>query len=455
MGDKEEIEIADPRIMRTILLIALPAVGSYVLRMLVTTVDMIMVGRLGHISIGAVGTSNILIFLFQSVMIALSTGSMIVIAHHMGKKRYDDANEVLSESTWLSLVLGGLFAVVGFIFGRGILSFITDNVEVLNSADGYLKIVMFSLPLMFFGFISANCLRGAGDTRTPLLVDLVTNILNMVLDYLLIFGVGPFPAMGVEGAALATTIAFSINALIYFLVLASGKTVLRIRPSMGTKHISEILFLGLPASIERAGIQGSNFLYTGMVGLFGPTTLAAHLIGIRVESLSFMPGFGFYTSSAVLVGQSLGSGNEEMAKKYAVGSMKVCMALMGAIGIFMLIFPQILSGIFTNEAEVIEISEFYIRLMGISQVFTAIDFAMTGALRGSGNTLFPMYATLASRFLIRLPIAYYLGYTMSMGINGVWLGMMADMAFKSVLVFVKFKRDGFKGARYSLDHRPG
>ena len=444
-----KMDLSDRTIRKKVLYIALPAIGSNLLRLLVTTVDMIMVGRLGHIQIDAVGTSNILIFLFQSIMIALSTGSMVVVANYFGKKKFDEASEVLSESAWICLLLGVLLGAIGFFFGRDMISLMTNSPEVLGEAEGYLRIVMLGMPFIFFGFLCVNVFRGSGDTMTPLWVGAISNILNVILDYLLIFGIHPFPAMGVRGAALGTTISFFVNALIYLAILRSKKTTLRIRFSPHITHLSEVFRIGLPTSAERIMVQGSNFVYTRMIGLFGEIALAAHLIGLRVEALSFMPGFGFYTSSSVLVGQSLGRGDEKLAKRYVDESLKMGVVLMGIIGIFMLIFPEILASLFTTESEVINLCRIYLILMGFSQIFTAIDFAITGALRGSGNTLFPMYATLASRFLVRLPVAYLLGYTMGMGVTGIWLGMMADMFFKAFVMCVKFKKDGFKKSRYN------
>jgi len=444
-----EMDQPEQPIRKKVLGIALPAIGSNLLRLLVTTVDMIMVGRLGYIQIAAVGTSNILIFLFQAIMMAIANGSMIVVANYFGKKKYEEASEVLSESAWVCIILGIVLGSIGFFFGRDALSLITNSPEVLGEAEGYLSIVMLAMPFMFFGFLCANVFRGAGDTVTPLWVGGISNVLNIILDYLLIFGVHPFPAMGVRGAALGTSISFFVNSLIYLTMLLSKKSTLRIRFSLKATHLSEVFYIGLPTAVERIGIQGSNFVYTGMIGLFGEIALAAHLIGIRVEALSFMPGFGFYTSSAVLVGQSLGSGNEKLAKRYANESMKMGIVLMGSIGVFMLIFPEILASLFTVELEVIKLCRIYLILMGLSQVATAVDFAVTGALRGSGNTLFPMYATLFSRFLVRLPVAYLLGYTTGLGVTGVWLGMMADMFFKAFVVYAKFRKDGFKKSRYA------
>jgi putative MATE family efflux protein len=435
---------------REVIDIALPAIGSNILRLLVTTVDMIVVGRLGYREVDAVGISNILIFLFQAVMIAISAGAMVVVAHFFGMKKYDEANEVLAESSLLSLIIGVVLMIVGLIAQDPFISVMTDDPVVMYRTREYLTIVLLGVPFMSYGYLCANVFRGAGDTRTPLYVDAVANSLNAVFDVLLVFGIGPFPEMGVGGAAVATTMAFAVSAVMYALVFSSGNRALRMGLSMKRRHWREILYIGLPNSAEQIGIQVSNMIYTGMVSSLGPVVLAAHLIGNRIEALSFMPGFGFYTSSAVLVGQNLGRGDEEKAKRAAEESLRMSVILMGVLGLTFFFFPDQLSWIFVpGEPAVIETSRLYLRLMGVSQIFLALDFSMTGALRGAGNTMFPMYVTLIGRFAVRLVFAYVLGFVLHMGILGIWLGMLFDMIFKGVTVYAKFRKDGFKGALYA------
>lgn len=431
--------------------IAMPAIGSNILRLLVTTVDTIVVGRLGYYEVDAVGISNIMIFLFQAVMMAISTGAMIVVAHLYGMKRFDDANEVLSESVLLSITLGVVLMISGLLTSAPYISIMTDDIFVMERTQEYLTIVLFSFPFMSYGYLCANVFRGTGDTRTPLYVDSVANTLNVILDILLVFGLGPFPRMGVSGAALATAIAFIVSAILYTIIFSSGRRKLRLGFSWRRDYWKEMLYLGLPNSAEQMGIQISNMIYTAMVSSLGPMILAAHIVGTRVEALSFMPGFGFYTSSAVLVGQNLGRGDEERAKRSAEESLRIGMLFMGILGLTFFFFPDQLAWIFIpGEPEVIETSRLYLRLMGISQIFLAMDYSMTGALRGSGNTIFPMYATLVSRFAIRLVFAYLLGFVFNMGILGIWLGMLFDMVFKGLAVYIKFKRDGFKRALYAV-----
>jgi len=435
---------------REVIDIALPAIGSNVLRLLVTTVDMIVVGRLGYREVDAVGISNILIFLFQAVMIAISAGAMVVVAHFFGMKKYDEANEVLAESSLLSLILGVVLMVAGLIAQDPFVAIMTDDPLVMERTREYLTIVLFSVPFMSYGYLCANVFRGAGDTRTPLYVDAVANSLNAVFDVLLVFGIGPFPEMGVGGAAVATAMAFAVSAAMYALIFSSGGRQLRMGLSLKRQYWREMLYIGLPNSAEQIGIQVSNMIYTGMVSSLGPVVLAAHLVGNRIEALSFMPGFGFYTSSAVLVGQSLGRGDEEKAKRAAEESLRLGMLLMGILGLIFFFFPDQFSWIFVpGEPAVIETSRLYLRLMGVSQIFLAMDFAMTGALRGAGNAMFPMYVTLIGRFAVRLVFAYVLGFVLHMGILGIWLGMLFDMIFKGVTVYAKFRKDGFKGALYA------
>jgi len=275
----------------------------------------------------------------------------------------------------------------------------------------------------------------------------VANVINIVLDYLFIFGIGPFPFMGVAGAALASSISFIINSFMYFMLFMSKKTRLRLFFTTKTRYLGDVFYYGLPIAIEQFAAQISNFIYTAMVGSFGAVALAAQMVGQRVEAFSFMPGFGFYTSSSVLVGQSLGAGDVERARKGAMESLLQGMLVTGGLGLILLIFPEQLSMIFTTEVGVIELSRIYLILMGLSQATLAVDFAMRGALRASGNTLYPMWITIAGRFGVRLGVAYVLGFVMGMGLLGIWLGMMADMFFKGFFEYMKFRKTDLSKAK--------
>lgn len=238
-------------IRRDVLRLAVPAMGSNVLRLLVTTVDMIMVGRLGPIEIGAVGTSNILVFLFQAIMIAVSNGSMVVVAYFYGKREYDEANEAFSESAIVSLLLGVAMGSIGLLFGKSLLSFMTDSEAVLSNAESYIDVLMPCLPFMFFGFLCSHVFKASGDAVTPLYLDGIANVINIILDYIFIFGVGAFPSMGVAGAALASSVAFVINALLYFILFLSKSRRLRIFFPTRIAYLKDVFYYGFPTGIEQ------------------------------------------------------------------------------------------------------------------------------------------------------------------------------------------------------------
>ncbi|MDY6986207.1 MAG: MATE family efflux transporter [Candidatus Thermoplasmatota archaeon] len=436
-------------VRREVLGLAVPAMGSNVLRLLVTTVDMIMVGRLGPIEIGAVGTSNILVFLFQAIMIAVSNGAMVVVAYFYGKREYSEANEAFSESAIVSILLGVVMGSIGFFFGKSMLSFMTDSEAVLSNAESYIDMLMPCLPFMFFGFLCSHVFKASGDAITPLYLDGIANVINIILDYIFIFGVGAFPSMGVAGAALASSVAFVINAFLYSILFLSKKRRLRIFLPTRIAYLRDVFYYGFPTGIEQIAAQISNFIYTAMVGSLGEIALAAHVVGTRAEAFSFMPGFGYYTSSSVLVGQGLGAGDVKKARRGAMESLFQGILLTGVLGLILVIFPRELSMIFTNEPGVIELSRIYLILMGVSQVTLAMDFAMRGALRASGNTTYPMWITIIGRFVVRLGVAYLLGFVLEMGLFGIWLGMMADMFFKGILEYVKFIRTDLTKAKIS------
>jgi putative MATE family efflux protein len=273
-------------------------------------------------------------------------------------------------------------------------------------------------------------------------IDLIINGINVFLDYILIFGKFGFPSLGVLGAGVASAIAFTIGGLLHLAVLSSDRYPLKlklryIRPNFDM--IKRILWIGVPASLERLVMSISFTIYTAIIVVFGTLPLAATQIGIRVEAFSFMPGIGFSVAAAALVGQRLGSKEKEKAYSIGLRTARLSGIFMGGAGVLMFIFAPWIVGVFTSDPEVIRLGTFYLRIVGVLQPIQALLFVLAGSLDGAGDTRWVLYTTVLGLWVIRLPLAYFSGVTLGLGVLATWLAMVADVIVRSMFLTKRYR----------------
>lgn len=435
-------------IHKKIIILAWPAVVGNILRTIVGIVDMMMVGRLGAVSAAAVGLGGQFLWFAMALMAAVGVGTTALIARFIGASKRKEAEKILIQSIELTIFLSIFLTFFGIAFSEDFLRILGASENVVLEGSIYIRIVFLSTIFNFIGFNSAAALRGAGDTKTPMFVDVVVNISNIILNYVLIFGKFGFPALGVKGAAIATAISFVLGGILILLVLFSGRFVLRLNlkdsfhPEI--KTIRRILKIGIPASIQQIVMSGSMIVYVWIIVGFGTVSLAAHQIGLRIESLSYMPGFGFAVAATALVGQNLGAKKPGEAEMSGWESTKLCGIFMGFMGFLMILFPTLLAGMFIDDQEVIGLTAWYLRIVAISEPPLAVIFVLAGTLRGAGDTRFPLYISVFGLWVFRIPLAYFLGITCGYGAIGAWSAMTIDTFVRGFLYILRFKSGKWK-----------
>lgn len=432
---------------KDILGLAWPVVVDNFLHTLTYTMDMIMVGQLGAVSLASVGLGGQVVFLFQSVMIAVTAGTVAMVARSIGEKDKEKARKVLEQS----LVSGAFAALVltpflSYYAGDFIRVYRVDQ-DVLFLASQYLGIAVLSTAFIFICLASAQALRGAGDTKTPLAISSIINGCNVLLNYVLIFGKLGVPPLGVRGAALGTMSAYVVGAFLYVLLL--WKKNLRLYVSFKNfspdfSLIKKVLNIGTPAALEQLVIQLGLLVYMVIITSFGTESIAAHQIGIRIQSFAFMPGLGFSIAATALVGQNLGAKRPKDAEKSGWEACKLAILLMAGIAVFVLLFARGIAEIFVNEENVIDKAVIFIRILALGLPGIAIHFTIGGALRGAGDTKWPLYASAAGIYGFRIPLALFLGFTTELGVIGAWIAMIVEYSVRSFFVLLRFKRGGWK-----------
>ena len=430
-------------IRKKLLIIALPAIGENILQMLLQVADTAFLGHYDWRLISGVGAANQIVFIFQAVLIAISIGSMVFISNSIGTKN----KSLTKEIAWLSIYLSAFSAIIltsVVLLSNNLIIWFFPGAEeyVQESAQEYLTIILAGISGLSFMVIISATLRGAGDTKSPMLMALIANAINIFLDYVLIYGKLGFPEMGVKGAAYATVFSRIVGSVILIILLFKNKKIsLNLKPIKSSwKRIKSLLSVGLPIAIERLSFSVGVLVFANILLYAGAKAYAAHRIGIRVESIAFMPELGLMVAVTALVGNYNGKG---LINK-VIGTLRqgwIIGIIMGAImGAVFFIFPEALIRIFTDELEIIQIASLPVKIIGLFQIVQAIDFVASGALRGVGDTRFPMLSSMLAMWLIRIPIGFALVRFFGMGLLGAWIGMMGDMVFRSMLKVFRILR---------------
>jgi putative MATE family efflux protein len=392
--------------------LAWPAILANLTYTVVSLIDMAMVGTLGPAAVAAVGLGGLFLWMAYSAMSSVSVGTTALVARFKGAGRNKVKNQVISQSILLVGILSIFITLAGLTLSERIIGLMGAEPEVKRLGGTYLRTIFLSSIFSFVAFVSESGLRGAGDTRTPMKIDLTINGVNIFLDYLLIFGK--------FGFAVASAVAFTIGGLLHLAVLLSGRYSVKLdldlmRPNFDI--IRRLLRIGVPASLERLVMSG------------GTLPLAATQIGIRIEAFSFMPGLGFSVAAAALVGQSLGTGERDRA--YSMGWRTTKLA--------MFLFAPSIVKFFSVDPEVLSLGTLYIRIVSVLQPAQAILFVLAGGLDGAGDTRWVLYTTVLGLWFVRLPLAYLLGITLGLGVVAAWLAMAVDVLLRSVILSRRYR----------------
>ena len=414
------LDLTEKNLNKNIFKLSIPVAIENVLHMSVFIIDAVMVGRLGTDALASIGLAGALYFTISMVFSSLSVGSASIVARHIGAKEKEAAQVVGAQAVLMSLILGVLVTPLLLVFAQKMLVLMSAEPQVSALGKSYLQIIG---GFFIFRLIILACngiLRGAGDTKTPMKVTIIINCINILFNWLLIFGIGPFPRWGVAGAAWATAIAYTIGTVLLCTKLFTGRCILRISIrqiiQFHFESVKRIIRISIPAAIDAFLTQIGFLIFAKIVAILGTIPLAAHQIAIRIESISFMPGFALAVSTATLVGQSLGTKNVNLALLSMRRSCYFAMALMGFFAFIFLIFPAQMATIFKPEPSVLSLAVVCVMIAALEQPALAIYMVYSGGLRGAGDTISPMIITIVGTLCFHVPISYLFGITLGWGL---------------------------------------
>jgi putative MATE family efflux protein len=429
-------DLTPKQMRKAIYALAFPTVGTNLLLRGVGIVDTAMVGHITAEAQAAVGMSQWIIGFMMALMQGVALGGTVAVANFTGAG--DDKNRIASADTTLYLgIASAIFiTLMGLIFVRPIASAMGAGADLFRLVSPYMLIMNIFFISKGMIQVVSGIFQGFGDTRTPFRVIVGVNIIHIAIAYPLTFGAFGLPRLEILGVALATVVSETMGALL-LIYLAYRKGLLKFGP-YSKELLRRIARIGSPVFGERILTTVMQMVYTRMVLFTSLSAYAAHTVGIMIEAVSFLPGFGFAQAATTLVGQQLGAKSPHRARQYGNQTLLIGLAVMGAVGATFWFFPHLWMKLFSNDPEVIRYGITFCKISAFIQVPLALTMVLAGSLRGAGQTRWVMYATLVGGWVFRIPFAFLMSSVLHLDIFYIWLAMPIDWVVRAILLFLKY-----------------
>lgn len=445
---KIENDLSITFIRKEIFHLAWPAIMEMVLHTAVWIFDTAMVGRLSAEALSAVGLGGQLTYTVTFIFAAIGVGTSAMVARFTGSGETEKADHAAGQSFLIACTIGLFLGVLNYSGAELFFSYIMRDSEVVLKGINYMKIVSVGVVFMVPTLVMNSALRGAGDTKLPMISALVANTVNIIGDYVLIFGHFGFPRWEVSGAAFATTLAQICGAAITMGYVIWPKSEVRLKMRdiihIDPNTLKQIISLSIPASLEEFSYSGSRLISSMWIARLGTLAFAANQVAVSAESMSFMPGYGFSVAASTLVGQNLGAKREKTAEISGWEAMKFSTLLMGFVGAVFFLFPGWLMGFFTNIKEIRDLAAVCIKIGAFEQPTIAVSMTLGGALKGAGDTKGTFLVTLVSTWLIRLPLIFLMIFILGKSLEYVWMVTVAQFFVEALLIGYRFWKGRWK-----------
>jgi len=430
--------------------LALPVILTNLLQSLVDTVDIFMVGRLGPVAIAAVGMSSAIRMLVLVMLLSVAGGAMTLIAQAKGARDPARMSFVTRQAVSSGVLISLVLMVLGLLLARPLLALVNSGgePEAVGLGVSYLNILFLGTPFLVLNIVFNRLMQGAGDTVTPLILTASLNVLNVLLNFVLMFGMGPIPAMGVAGAALGTVIARGIGVGIVFFLFYARKHEVKILPGNyrpDWQMFKDIFAIGIPSGVQGLFRNGSRLLVLGIitsteVGTYGAAALA---IGFQVEALVFMPGLALNVAATSLVGQALGRWQVEEARLRGNMAIWLGLAVMVMLALPVIIFAPAIIRLFdpSSHPVLLATGTTYFRINTVVLPLSALAMVANGALRGAGDSVPGLISTMVTRALISVSLAWVLAFPVGMGSVGVWIALAVGVVLESIYMSWRWRGD--------------
>lgn len=444
----EEKELSKSELRKSILLFAGPCVAELMLVSLISIVNLSMVGHLGSYAITAVGLTNQPVLIFIAVFQAFNVGATALISRFIGARDHVNAKIAVNQTLIVSAVLGLFFCILGFIFSEGIVSLMGAKEDTVQYATLYMKYMSVGILFQTISTAITSILRGSGDSKSPMRYNIIANIVNVVVGYTLIYGFWFIPSMGITGAAIATTLAkfsafaFSVYVLYHsnYPISFSFKEKIKVDYAM----LKRIAGVGAGAAGEQLVLRVGFFIFAKLIAELGTVQFAAHQICDSVIAVSNNLAAGLSMAATSFMGRSLGAHRPDVGKAYVDELKKI--GIISAITIVAIFYVGSgwIARIFTNDAETVKLASYVLKIGVLIIPGVNIQLILSGALRGAGDTKWPLISVALGLILIRIPLALVLIKVLNFGVAGAWISGITDQTVRAVVVYFRFKNGKWK-----------
>ncbi|WP_086347691.1 MATE family efflux transporter [Candidatus Enterococcus clewellii] len=424
-----------------IICLALPATIENVLQTLVGFIDTLMISKIGLLAVTAVGVANTILNVYLALFIALGVGTSALIAQKIGAGKGKEAQTITNQSVILAILIGLFLGVISILFGRPLLGIMGASAEVLDSGMQFFLVVGGASVFIALMTIFGSILRATGDTKSPMEISVVVNIGNIVIDYILIFGFGPIPALGVLGTAIGTVLSRVIGCVLLYRKVQQSQSPIDLPNLFSKSNFKPLIDISIPAALERLVMRLGQVVYFGLIVSIGAKTFAAHSIAGNIESFTYMPGYGLATAATTLVGNSIGAKNYKQTKEYAYSSVRYGVIVMSTLGVILFFGAPFFASLFTDDQEAIRQIIIALKIDAFAQPGLAISLITTGALQGMGDTKAPLYSTALGMWGVRVVGVILLSKVLNMGIAGIWLSIAVDLYLRSLFLVYRFGKN--------------
>jgi putative MATE family efflux protein len=438
----------NPSILKRFWILAWPTVIYALLETGVGMVDIYFAGFIGPEAVAAIGFSRQIFLVLLIGTLSITTGTITMVSQYYGAHKYESASVVAYHSFLLSILAGIVFGLLGFLLARPSLVLMGAEDEVLRFGAGYLQILLGGVIFLLINFCTNAIFRALGDSKTPLKIAALINLLNILFNYMFMFGFWLIPPFGVSGLAIGTILARLIGSILSLRILTDRNRIVRLHygATLQFSIFRQLIRIGLPSGVSGFVRNGARILFFRLIAgtAAGTAAVAAATIGFQFRLLAIMPSLAFQVAASALVGQSIGAKKLKEAEAYGWTSIQFCSLIMAFLSLLVFLFPTTIMQWFTDNLKVIALGQTALRFIALEQFCNSVSIVASGALSGAGDTKPAMHYTILSQWIIMIPLAAVLSFYTSLDIMGAWIAWGFAPVIQAILTIIRFKRGKWK-----------
>lgn len=459
MEKDKMLELTEGNVSKGLIKLVIPMILGNLLNIAYNIVDTIWIGQMiGPKGLGAIAVSFPIILILMAIASGVTVASNILIGQYFGANDKDSVIYVSRVSTTISLITALALAIIGYIFAPAMMRFLNTADSIMEYSVSYFRISMIGFPFMFYYFLVSALLRGIGDTVRPLIFLAIASVLNLILDPLMIKGIGPFPPMGLDGAAYATAFSQFVSVAVSMIYLKMKNSIVKANPFdfAFDFNITKLMFrIGLPFAAMQLIVSISWLFLNRLINTYGEAASASVAVSMRVDSLSFLPLLALSAGIATMTAQNIGAGKMERVKEIFKAGMILSVGISAFMAIFSVLFPEIIVRMFTKDMSVLKYTKSYIYVVMPSIIMLAVMFTANGIINGAGKTFMLMLFAFCAHIIIRVPLAYMISPQMELW--GIWTAMAVSNFFSMSLSLLyyfsnKWKKDANIASHSAAEH---